>query len=470
MRRVCYIAVLTLCFTIALTSLPFLVQAQQSGDLEYTPEQIQSTSAELFLERMARPEPGYQTFAAMHALAKKAKDSDPMARGVILRMVVTAMNDRSRSEYQRFQCCYVISECGDERGVPYLINVLNTDPSVTMRSVAAEALAVFTNNAEAKEALVQAAGRETNEKVLEVINRRLAECDAEYTPEQIRSISAETFLERMAKPEPGYHRFSALWALGKKAKESDVNTRQSILSTVVKAMNDTSRTEYQRFQCCYVISDCGDAQWVPYLIDVLFSDPSVTMRSVAAEALGKFTSSIEAQDALYQASQQEKNQKVLDVINRCLNQGDAKYTKEQIQSISAETFLERLEKPEPGYHKFSALWALARKANESDLETRRSILTIVVKAMNDTSRMEYQRFQCCYVISDCGDEQWVPCLVDVLVKDSSATMRSVAAEALGKFRNCATAHDALVQALSREKNQRVLDVLNRVLGKTNSAS
>jgi HEAT repeat protein len=472
MCRACCIALLTICLITGLTSLPRVVQAQagQGETLEYTADQIKSTPAETFLARMATPEPGYQQFAAMHALGKKAKDSDPKARWTILNMVVTAMNDTTRGVNQRFQCCYVISDCGDEQWVPTLVHVLTSDPSETMRSVAAEALGSFLTSNAAKDALRQAAQVEKNPKVLEVINRLLNPAAAEYTPEQIKSISAETFLERMAKPEAGYQKFAAMHALGRKAKDSDANARRTILTMVVTAMNDKSRTEFQRFQCCYVISDCRDEQWVSPLIDVLLNDPSPVMRSVAAEALGAFPKNAAAKNALRQASQEEKSPQVLEVVNGLVSPGIMEYTPAQVKSISVETFLERMQKAEVGYAKFAALHALAKKAKDSDADTRRSILTTVVAAMNDRSRPENQRFQCCYVISDCGDAQWVPALVDVLVADPSSIMRAVAAEALAKFPSNAVAHDALVQASRRETSQYVLDVLNRVLGKTSTGS
>lgn len=293
--------------------------------------------------------------------------------------------------------------------------------------------------------------------------------DQEYTLEQINSTPAEVFLERMAKPEPDYHKFAALWALARKAKEADTTTRWQILTLVTKAMYDSSRTVYQRFQCCYVISDCGDATWAPQLVHVLLNDPSTTMRSVAAEALGKFKDCADARDGLIQASKQEKDAKVIESINRSLFQGEARYTPAQIKGTSAEEFLQRMLKPELGYHKYAAMWALTQKAKESDPVTRRAIMSLVVTAMNDKSRHDVARWECCYVISDCGDTAWVPALVDVLTNDPLFIMRQVAAEALGKFPNCAAAHDALVIAQRQEMDQRVLDVINRILNKAVAA-
>jgi hypothetical protein len=324
MCRVFCIALLTICLATGLTSLPCVVQAQvgQGEILEYTADQIKNTPAETFLVRMATPERGYQKFAAMHALGKKAKDSDPKARWTILNMVVTAMNDKSRSEFQRFQCCYVISDCGDEQWVPTLVHVLMTDPSVTMRSVAAEALGSFTNSA-AKSALLQAAQVEKDPKVMEVINRRIAPGNAEYTDDQIKDTTAETFLELMKRGEPGYANWAAQHALAKKAKDSDVNGRRAILTMVVNAMNDKTRMEFQRWQCCYVISGCQDASWVPSLVDVLVKDPSPDMRSYAADALGKFPKDAVAHDALVQALGRETNKDLHNALKKVLERMDS---------------------------------------------------------------------------------------------------------------------------------------------------
>lgn len=294
--------------------------------------------------------------------------------------------------------------------------------------------------------------------------------DQEYTQEQINNTSAEVFLGRMAKSEPGYHQFAAMWALTRKAKEADTPIRYQILKLVTSVMYDMSRSEYQRWQCCYVISGCGDETWVPALVDVLLNDPSVTVRSVAAEALGQFKNCAAARDGLAQASKQEKEARVIEAINRNLLQGDAKYTPEQINSTSAEVFLERMAKPEVGYHMFSAMWALTEKAKGSNANDRKSIMSLVTATMNDKSRPENQRWQCCYVISGCGDETGVPALVGVLMCDPSFVMRSVAAEALGQFPNCAAARNALIKAQRVETDQRVLDVIDRILSKAGAAS
>ncbi|MDO8587442.1 MAG: peptidoglycan DD-metalloendopeptidase family protein [Armatimonadota bacterium] len=171
MRRTCYLLVLAV---YVLAALPGAAQSIVS----YTPDDIRSISAETFLERMAQPD----QFAAMNALARKAKESDAASRRSILTLVIAAMQDKSRPLFQRWQCCYVISGSGDERGVPDLIQVLLRDESEIMRAVAAEALADFPKSAAAHDALLQSARQETSARVREVLTRRLGQEMPASTP------------------------------------------------------------------------------------------------------------------------------------------------------------------------------------------------------------------------------------------------------------------------------------------------
>ncbi len=145
----------------------------QPGELTYTPEQVKNTPAETFLQRMQYPENGYHRFAALWALIEKAKESTGQAHRAIVNMVIAAMKDLSRTDYQRFQCCYVISGCRDSQGIPDLIEILLRDKSETVRAVAAEALADFPDSKDAYEALLQAARTDTAPMVREVLERRL---------------------------------------------------------------------------------------------------------------------------------------------------------------------------------------------------------------------------------------------------------------------------------------------------------
>jgi HEAT repeat protein len=496
------------------------VAVGQPGNLTYSAQQIRSISAAVLLERMLHPEPGYWQFAALNALAQKARESDAPTRGQILSLVIAAMKDKSRPIDQRWQCCYVISESRYEQGVPDLIELLLHDDSDIVRSVAAEALgnlAKSANSAAAHDGLLRAARQETSARVLEVLAHHLgpempaaqptpapaaipvpAPAPEEripasasssyqgvtnppggfhggslmYSPEQIRITSAEVLLERMLYPQQDYNQFAALNALIQKVNESDPAARDQIMSLVIRTMHDQSRFPYQRWQCCYVISDSRYEQGVPDLIEVLLHDSSDTVRAVAEEALKQFPENKAARDALLEAARQAPASQAPEAFppqpgaaSTAGQPNKLLYTPEQIRGMSTQEFLNRMLQPEPGYQEFAAMNALAQKAKESSPAIRKGILSLVIAAMHDSSRPVYQRYQCCYVLSGCGDERAVPDLVQVLLGDQSDTMRAVAAEALAQFAASAAARDALLQAARRETSPNVLEVLTRRLGK-----
>lgn len=333
MRRICCLAVCTVFLITASTLLLSSAYADTSGDSKYTPEQIRNNPAEMFLARMLDPEPGYHQFAGMWALTEKAKESDADARQSMLSLVITVMKDKSRNIYQRWQCCYVISGCGYEQGVPDLIDVLFYDESEVMRSVAAEALAQFPNSQSAHTALVQSARMETSAKVREVLTRRLGAEMPPATPVVVSPArisvvipndaqrkSAEVLLQQIWQAAPGKPKFDAVDAVVRTCGEYDASDRKAILSLFIAAMKDRSLTITQRWPCCYVISRSGEEQGVAPLILVLLFDESETMRAVAAEALGGLHSNTAAYDALMQSAHKETSQWVRETLARYLGE------------------------------------------------------------------------------------------------------------------------------------------------------
>ena len=507
-----------------------VVGSGQPGNLIYAPEEIRRISAESFLDRMLNTDPGFNTFAAMNALAQKAKESDATARRQILSLVIAAMKDKSRPVNQRWQCCYVLSGSQDAQGVPDLVQVLLHDELELMRSVAAEALADFykyANNTAAHDALLQAARQETSPRVREVLSRRLGQempapiaaptpapvednpilpkpprqsglkpGQQEYTPEEIRSTPTEVFLKRILYPEPNCDSFYAMNALIEKAKQSDARARDNEMKLVIAAMLDKRNPASQRWQCCYIISDSGYDAGIPALIQVLSDGETATLRGVAACALGKFPQSVAAHSALLQASRKETDSEVLEQLEKILGpemptgktptptapqstvqahvsetdppagagSGDRMYSPEQIRNTSAEVFLERMAKAEPGYQTFAAMNALTDKIKASDPAARKCILELVIGAMQNTKRSVYQRYQCCYVLSGSGDARGVPYLIQILQTDKSANLRAVAVEALSEFSDNKAAHEALIQAGRTENNYIVREILTRKLG------
>ncbi|MCX6376761.1 MAG: HEAT repeat domain-containing protein, partial [Armatimonadetes bacterium] len=293
MRSNCCFAVCAICL-IAISALPlYPAQADGTGGASYTAEQISSTSAEVFLDRMLNQEPGYWQFAALNALIQKAKDADAVGRQYIRSLVVTVMKDKTRAIYQRWQCCYVISGSRDEPGVPDLIDVLLRDESEVMRSVAAEALGKLSGRIKAaRDALLQAARTETSERVRETIAKYLGKdmpalepsplpppgsvvvpsprppapiriiVPSPAFPRPIRVIgpspaqrnSANVLLQQIWGAAPGKPKFDAIDAVVRTLKDMDAADRSAILSIFVSAMKGGGLTITQRWPCCYVIS------------------------------------------------------------------------------------------------------------------------------------------------------------------------------------------------------------------------
>jgi hypothetical protein len=118
--------------------------------------------------------------------------------------------------------------------------------------------------------------------------------DPRYTPEQIRSISAESFVDKLAPWEPGYQ-FSALNALIDKAKGADGEERSHVITVIAAAMLDKTRPHHQRWQCCNALGEIGDEQAVPALIGALGDD---SLTSFAIESLQRFPNNAVAKAAL----------------------------------------------------------------------------------------------------------------------------------------------------------------------------
>ena len=141
--------------------------------------------------------------------------------------------------------------------------------------------------------------------------------DKKYDQKQVQEKNVEFFFERIGNPEPGYHGFSGLWAIVEKAKISEAKTRGKIIGKAGDIIKDPNQTTFRKWQCCYVISGIGDVNGVPNLIYALTKGEDTTVRSCAACALGKFTDD-KAINALKQAKVTEKNQQVLNWINKAL--------------------------------------------------------------------------------------------------------------------------------------------------------
>lgn len=146
--------------------------------------------------------------------------------------------------------------------------------------------------------------------------------------------------------------------------------------------------------------------------------------------------------------------------------GDSANKPNETQQKSAEALFKQIRDAKPGQATFEAIDAVAKKIRETDAVDRRAILSLFITTMKDKSLVEPLRWPCCYVISLSGDEQGIPDLIEVLLKDESDIMRCVAAEALGGLPNNAAAHDALLQAARKDNNPEVRRVIAKYLGQT----
>jgi murein DD-endopeptidase MepM/ murein hydrolase activator NlpD len=176
-------------------------QEPSAGNRVYSEQQIRERNADSFFERLGDTEPGYHQFAALQALDEKYKRSDAAIREQIVRRAMEVLGERSRSPFQRWQCCYVLSGTGDERGIPVLARVLLEDSNELVRDVAACALGQYTAEA-ARKALEQAAKQERNEQVKASIKKALA---GEYRKKDTTTPSAgagATAVPELAFPHP----------------------------------------------------------------------------------------------------------------------------------------------------------------------------------------------------------------------------------------------------------------------------
>ncbi|MFC1675998.1 M56 family metallopeptidase [Planctomycetota bacterium] len=165
--------------------------------------------------------------------------------------------------------------------------------------------------------------------------------DKKYDEQKVKSKDAEFFFEKIGNPEPGYHRFSGMWALIDKGRKSDKQTTKDIVKRASKIIKDRSETSLRRWHCCYVISGIGAEEGIDVLAEALFKDNDLIVRGVAACALGAFTND-QAITALEQAKQKEYDKRVLGWIDKALS---GEFRKGHDIAIEAQELIRRVENP-----------------------------------------------------------------------------------------------------------------------------
>ena len=142
-----------------------------SGLRPATPQDIRQTGVDEWFGRIGRDaEAGYLPFTALNALIARAREN-PANRDEVVRQATTIIDNKQQPMAKRWQCCYVLSGIGDERGIAVIARALN-DESQTVRAVAACALGAYAA-AEARSALEAAAKTETAPRVQEEIKKAL---------------------------------------------------------------------------------------------------------------------------------------------------------------------------------------------------------------------------------------------------------------------------------------------------------
>jgi len=143
-----------------------------TGGRKYTEEEVRQASIDELFREMAYGKIGYNYFAGLWALIVKA-DMDAVAREAIIKRAAELAADTAAWGYERWLCCFVLSGIGDEESIPMLTKLLLEDPFADVREGAAGALGEY-NADSAKRSLEQAAGIESNQRVLAVIQKALA--------------------------------------------------------------------------------------------------------------------------------------------------------------------------------------------------------------------------------------------------------------------------------------------------------
>ncbi|MDD2709713.1 MAG: HEAT repeat domain-containing protein [Verrucomicrobiae bacterium] len=153
----------------------------EKSEKEYSSRQIASTDAETFFKRLKRPEKGYHHCAAIWALSEKAQKGGAAETEKIVNGAIEILQDRSRSAYSRWPCCYVLSGIGDVRALPALKErLMDETEEEVVRSCAACALSEFKGE-DAREILEQAAKEVKCEEVMSCIKRYLPVEDNEQS-------------------------------------------------------------------------------------------------------------------------------------------------------------------------------------------------------------------------------------------------------------------------------------------------
>lgn len=305
MHRINCIAVCMLCLITTGVAMPVNAEIQgprhttTQGDSQQSepvnpPDQAHRQAADAILQKIWDAAPGQPKFDAISAVVDTYKASDAATQNAIVWLCLTYMKDTTRGVLDRWPCCYVLSSAGCRQAIPDLIEVLFKDDVEAMRAVAAEALGSLylqTSNKTIREALLEAAHKDSSQRVRDTIAKYVDDSKSAPVPnppDDNHRKTADAILQQIWDAAPGQPKFDAINNVVAKYKQSDASTQHAVTWLCLTYMNLKTRAVLDRWPCCYVLSHANYQQAIPNLISLLQNDRVEAMRAVAAESLGEF--------------------------------------------------------------------------------------------------------------------------------------------------------------------------------------
>lgn len=145
----------------------------QPGSGLYTDEELRATSIDSLFRAISLPSPGYNQYAGLNGLKRKAQISDAATAGAIVAQAVRNLQSQGpETSTLRMQSAMLLGELDDPQVVPALAQALLNDPAAGVRIGAAGALGRF-DDQRARAALMEAAAREYMPAVRQAIDQVL---------------------------------------------------------------------------------------------------------------------------------------------------------------------------------------------------------------------------------------------------------------------------------------------------------
>ncbi|MBU0608003.1 MAG: HEAT repeat domain-containing protein, partial [Armatimonadetes bacterium] len=156
---------------------------------------------------------------------------------------------------------------------------------------------------------------------------------------------------------------------------------------------------------------------------------------------------------------------LLQCLTPALSQQPTKhYTPEQIEQMTPAQALDLLVRPDPDYGANNTRAAVVAKAKQLDAAGREWVIRELVAIAQDRTAAVSVRSQACHALREIDEARGVDELAIVLMRDPMATMRAIAASALG-WSDLPAARAALETARQRERNDYTLEWIDKALAR-----